>query len=173
MPWITSVVALLLVPAAAAAQTVSVIYLSCDGTMQRDTADTREQVTKLGLVINYAEHTVVGFGIAARVDQVDASSIEFSGEGPIVEGGSNIGTVFAQRAIDRVTGIVSATTTQMFGRGDRRVLHPRSARNWTGRRRRGSTLTCNLPPSSRRRPLLRHRVILHAGGPPRPRAHRT
>jgi len=28
--------------------------LSCDGTMQQDTADTREQVTKWGLVINLA-----------------------------------------------------------------------------------------------------------------------
>ncbi len=112
MPWITSLLALLLMPAPAAAQTLSVIYLSCDGTMQQDTADTREQVTKLGLVINLAEHTVVGFGIAARIDEVDASSIEFSGEGPIVDGGSNIGTLFAEGSIDRVTGIVSATTTQ-------------------------------------------------------------
>jgi hypothetical protein len=112
MHWITSLLALLLMPAPVAAQTLSVIYLSCDGTMQQDTADTREQVTKLGLVINLTEHTVVGFGIAARIDQIDASSIEFSGEGPIVDGGSNIGTLFAEGAIDRVTGIVSATTTQ-------------------------------------------------------------
>ena len=112
MHWITSLLALLLMPVPVAAQTLSVIYLSCDGTMQQDTADTREQVTKLGLVINLTEHTVVGFGIAARIDQIDASSIEFSGEGPIVDGGSNIGTLFAEGAIDRVTGIVSATTTQ-------------------------------------------------------------
>jgi hypothetical protein len=121
MPWITSVLVLLLMPAPATAQTLSVIYLSCDGTMQRDTADTREQVTQLGLVINYAEHTVVGFGIAARIDQVDASSIEFSGEGPIVDGGSKIGTVFAEGAIDRVTGIVSATTTQTSERSQKTV----------------------------------------------------
>ncbi len=112
MPWITSLLALLLMPAPAAAQTLSVIYLSCDGTMQQDTANTRDQVTKLGFVINLAEHTVVGFGIAARIDEFDASSIEFSGEGPIVDGGSHIGTLFAEGAIDRVTGIVSATTTQ-------------------------------------------------------------
>jgi hypothetical protein len=43
VPWITSVLALLLTPAPAAAQTLSDIYLSCDGTMQQDTADTREQ----------------------------------------------------------------------------------------------------------------------------------
>jgi hypothetical protein len=104
-----------------AAQTLSVIYLSCDGTMQQDTADTREQVTKLGLVINLTEHTVVGFGIAARIDQIDASSIEFSGEGPIVDGGSNIGTLFAEGAIDRVAGIVSATTTQTSERSQKTV----------------------------------------------------
>jgi hypothetical protein len=42
------------------------------------------------------------FGIAAHIDQVDASSIAFSGEGPIVDRGSNIGTLFAEGAIDRV-----------------------------------------------------------------------
>ena len=121
MHWITSLLALLLMPVPVAAQTLSVIYLSCDGTMQQDTADTREQVTKLGLVINLTEHTVVGFGIAARIDQIDASSIEFSGEGPIVDGGSNIGTLFAEGAIDRVAGIVSATTTQTSERSQKTV----------------------------------------------------
>jgi hypothetical protein len=55
--------------------------------MQQDTAVTREQVTKLGLIINLAKQTVVGFGIAAHIDEVDASSITFSGEGPIVDRG--------------------------------------------------------------------------------------
>ena len=105
----TIVLALLGQPAAA--QTPKVIYLSCDGTKQQDPADTRVQVTKLGLVINLAEQTVVGFGIAAHIDLLDASSIEFSGEGPIVDRGSKIGTISALGAIDRVTGIVSATTT--------------------------------------------------------------
>jgi hypothetical protein len=65
--------------------------------------------------------TVVGFGIAARIDQLDASSIEFSGEGPIVDSGSNIGTLFAEGAIDRVTGIISATTTQTSERSQKTV----------------------------------------------------
>ncbi len=105
----------------ASAQTPTVITLSCDGTVQQDTADTREQVTKWGLVINLAEQTVVGFGTVARIDQVDASSIEFSGEGPIVYRGSKIGTLFAAGAIDRVTGIVSATTTQTSERSQKTV----------------------------------------------------
>jgi hypothetical protein len=42
-----------------------------------------------------------GFGIAAHIDQVDASSIGFSGEGPIVDRWSKIGTLFAEGAIDR------------------------------------------------------------------------
>jgi hypothetical protein len=88
-----------------AAQTAMVITLSCDGTMQQDTADTREQVTKLGLIINLAEQTVVAFGIAAHIDEVDASSITFSGEGPI-DRGSQVATLSALRAIDRGTGIV-------------------------------------------------------------------
>jgi hypothetical protein len=60
--WIDTTTLLgLLLGQPATAQTPSVIYLSCDGTMQQDTADTREQVTKWGLVINLAEQTVVGF----------------------------------------------------------------------------------------------------------------
>jgi hypothetical protein len=78
-------------------------------------------VTKWGLVINLAEQTVVGFGIAAHIDQVDVSSIEFSGEGPIVDRGSKIGTLFAAGAIDRVTGIVSATTTLTSERSQKTV----------------------------------------------------
>jgi hypothetical protein len=104
-----------------AAQTATVITLSCDGTMQQDTADTREQVTKLRLIINLAEQTVVGFGIAAHIDEVDASSITFSGEGPIVDRRSQVATLSALGAIDRVTGIVSATTTQMSERSQKTV----------------------------------------------------
>ena len=122
MRWITTLLVLLLMAGLpAAAQTPSVIHLSCDGTMQQDTADAREQVTKWGLVVNLAEQTVVGFGIAAHIDQVDASSIAFSGEGPIVDRGSKIGTLFAEGAIDRVTGIVSATTTQTSERSQKAV----------------------------------------------------
>jgi hypothetical protein len=88
--------------------------------MQQDTAVTREQVTKLGLIINLAKQTVVGFGIAAHIDEVDASSITFSGEGPIVDRGSK-GTLFTMGAVDRVTGIVSATTTQTSERSQKTV----------------------------------------------------
>ena len=123
MRWITTLLVLLLMAGLpAAAQTPSVIHLSCDGTMQQDTADAREQVTKWGLVVNLAEQTVVGFGITAHIDQVDASSIAFSGEGPIVDPGSKIGTLFAAGAIDPAfTGIVSATTTQTSERSQKAV----------------------------------------------------
>ena len=120
MRWIAAIV-LALLGQPVAAQTPTPITLSCDGTMQQDTAETRERVTKLGLVINLAEQTIVGFGIAAHLDIVDASSIEFSGEGPIVDRGSKIGTLFATGAIDRVTGIVSATTTQTSERSQKTV----------------------------------------------------
>ena len=79
MRWIATIV-LALLGQPVAAQTPTVITLSCDGTIRQDTADTREQITKLGLVINFAEQTIVGFGITAHLDLVDASSIEFSGE---------------------------------------------------------------------------------------------
>jgi len=119
--WIATMTVLWLLGQPAAAQTPKVIYLSCDGTKQQDTADTREQITKLGLVLNLAEKTVVGFGITAHMDLLDASSIEFSGEGPLVDRGSKIGTLSALGAIDRVTGIVSATTTQMLERSQKTV----------------------------------------------------
>ena len=122
MRWIATMVLGLLLGQPAAAWTPTVITLSCDGTTQQDTADTRgEQVTKYGLVINFAEQTVVGFGITAHIDLLDASSIEFSGEGPIVDRGSKIGTLFVMGAIDRVTGIVSATTTQTSERSQKTV----------------------------------------------------
>jgi len=122
MRWIATMVLGLLLGQPAAAWTPTVITLSCDGTTQQDTADTRgEQVTKYGLVINFAEQTVVGFGITAHIDLLDASSIEFSGEGPIVDRGSKIGTLFAEGAIDRVTGIVSATTTRTSERSQKTV----------------------------------------------------
>jgi hypothetical protein len=122
MRWIATTAVLgLLLGLPATAQTPTVITLSCDGTMQEDRADAREQVTKLGLVINFAEQTIVGFGIAAHIDLLDASSIEFSGEGPIVDRGSKIGTLFAMGAIDRVTGIVSATTTLTSERSQKTV----------------------------------------------------
>ena len=120
MRWIAAIV-LALLGQPVAAQTPTVITLSCDGTMQQDTAEPRERVTKLGLVINLAEQTIVGFGIAAHLDLVDASSIEFSGEGPIFDRGSKIGTLFVMGAIDRVTGIVSATTTQTSERSQKTV----------------------------------------------------
>jgi hypothetical protein len=118
----TATIVLALVGQLAAAQTPKVIYLSCDGTKKQDTADTREQVTKLGLVVNLAEQTVIGFGITAHMDLLDASSIEFSGEGPIIDRGSKIGILFALGAIDRVTGIVSATTTQMLESSQKAVM---------------------------------------------------
>src|SRR5689334_23726271 len=108
MRWIATTAVLgLLLGLPAAAQTPTVITLSCDGTMQEDTADTREQVTKLGLVINFAEQAIVGFGIAAHIDLLDASSIEFSGEGLLVGGGAKMGTWFAMAGFVGVRGIVS------------------------------------------------------------------
>lgn len=118
--WIVMIVPALL-GQPVAAQTPTVTTLSCDGTMQQDTADTREEVTKLQLVINLAEQTIVGFGVTAHIDLLDASSMEFSGEGPIVDRGSKIGTLFATGAIDRVAGILSATTTQTSERSQKTV----------------------------------------------------
>lgn len=104
------------------AQTATVINLSCDGTIRHDTADTREQVAKLGLVVNLVDQTVIGFGTVGRIYQVDASSIAFDGEGPIVYRGINAGTLSISGMIDRVTGTASATTIQMSADATKKIV---------------------------------------------------
>jgi hypothetical protein len=54
----------------AAAQTASVIYLSCAGTVTEKTGKS-EPVANIGLVINLAEHTVTGFSYVAHIDSAD------------------------------------------------------------------------------------------------------
>jgi hypothetical protein len=68
MRWIAAapLALLMMVGQHADAQTPTIINLSCDGTVKNGTADA-EPVNKMGLVVNLAERTVLGFGIVAEV----------------------------------------------------------------------------------------------------------
>jgi len=80
------------------------LTLSCDGTLTNmmstsDSDNKTEAFTKMGLLVNLAEGTVLGFAPAARIKKTDAVSVEFAGE---IGGASVSGT------IDRITGSVLA-----------------------------------------------------------------
>jgi hypothetical protein len=92
----------------AAAQTASVIYLSCAGTMTGKTGKS-ERVANLGLVINLAERTVTGFSsdFVAHIDRTDDVSISFSGAGS---------SAHLSGEMDRVTGATSAMLTVWLGK---------------------------------------------------------
>jgi hypothetical protein len=81
------------------------LTLSCDGTltnmMSSDNDTKTETITKMGLLVNLAEDTVLGFNPPARVKKTDAASVDFAGE----KGGSSV-----DGTIDRITGSVIATT---------------------------------------------------------------
>jgi hypothetical protein len=82
------------------------LTLSCDGTLTNmmstsDSDNKTEAFTKMGLLVNLAEGTVLGITPAARIKKTDAVSVEFAGE---IGGASVSGT------IDRITGSVLAST---------------------------------------------------------------
>jgi hypothetical protein len=98
---------LLMVGRHAAAQPAAmIISLKCDGTIQHPWTGAREPFA-VGLVINLAERTVLGFGIVAHIRRIDASSISFNGQGPSIEGGMLLGTITVSGELDRITGALS------------------------------------------------------------------
>jgi hypothetical protein len=89
----------------------TVITLACDG--KATTGDKSEPIDKMGLVVNFTERTVSGFGgIVAPIGMVDAAQISFGGTGDLTlpgDGGGK-GGISVIGDIDRVTGAVVATT---------------------------------------------------------------
>jgi hypothetical protein len=82
----------------------SVINLSCDGELITG-EDQREPVKKVGIIVNFTQHTVSGFPVIGRIDNVSDAMIEFSGSKTDALGISSIiGT------IDRVTGAAQVWT---------------------------------------------------------------
>jgi len=93
----------------AQATETTVITLFCDGTMTM--ADARpEPVNKIGFVVNLADQTVTFSGYIARITDIDAAQISFSGEKKLSNGNIQTGTVIVTGHIDRVANVVSATT---------------------------------------------------------------
>ena len=83
-----------------------VLTLSCNGTM--NTEEMQHPISKMGLVVNFDARIVTGFtGITARIDEVSANSISFSGTTTHPSG-----TEWSVRgSIDRITGTLGATVT--------------------------------------------------------------
>jgi hypothetical protein len=97
------------------------LTLSCDGkltnTMSSDNDTKTETVTKMGLLVNLAEGTVMGFGTPARIEKTDTVSVNFVGD----SGGSSV-----QGTVDRITGGVIAST-QLYSASAKKLI---SSYNW-------------------------------------------
>jgi hypothetical protein len=96
----------LLLPDRLYASELMELTLSCDGKttniLSTDNDTKPESVTKMGVLVNLREGTVLGFGHTARIKSSDAASVDFEGPDGSVHG-----------TIDRITGSVQATTTLM------------------------------------------------------------
>jgi hypothetical protein len=79
----------------------TVVTLSCDGKLTNTKISNAkpEPISKMGLVVNFAERTVLFSGHLVGIDKADVAHISFSGENNAVHG-----------EIDRVTGAMWATT---------------------------------------------------------------
>ena len=91
------------------------LTLSCDGTVKSALSDDSkpEVITKMGVLVDLANGTVLGFSPDARIKSTNAVTVEF-------EGKSSSGTQFTppgrfltdvHGTIDRITGSVDATTS--------------------------------------------------------------
>jgi hypothetical protein len=116
----TSLLALVLMAGEhAAAQTPTIINLSCDGTVLPALSTGKEEgdpVKKMGMVVNLAERTVTisGVSVTTPIDRADAASISFNAtEVPYSFSAGGTGTMTVWGQLDRVTGAayVSTTTT--------------------------------------------------------------
>jgi hypothetical protein len=83
-----------------------VLTLSCNGTM--NTEEMQHPISKMGLVVNFDAGVLTAFtGIIARIDEVNANSVSFSGTTTHPSG-----TEWSVRgSIDRITGSLGATVT--------------------------------------------------------------
>jgi hypothetical protein len=116
----TILILLLVVGRHAAAQTPTVINLSCDGTVLPALSTGKEEgdpVKKMGMVVNLAERTVTmsGVSVSAHIDSADAASISFNAtEVPYsfsAGGLRGTGTMTVWGQLDRVTGAAFVSTT--------------------------------------------------------------
>ena len=69
------------------------------------------------LGVNFANQTVTGFGIVARIESVDPDSISFSGEGPFDRRAPKFGTAAVAGTLNRRTGAASVLEAVFSGSG--------------------------------------------------------
>jgi hypothetical protein len=109
----------------AQAAEATIITLACDGTDAATLYPTApsEPVKKMGLVVNFAEHTVSvsGFMVVAHISHGDDATVAFNGESTDLLGQSSSTT----GVIDRVTGVTRVHTSRISK--DKKVL---SADDW-------------------------------------------
>jgi len=69
------------------------------------------------LGVNFANQTVTGFGIVARIENVDLDSISFGGEGPFDRRSPKFGAVAMAGTLNRRTGAASVLEAVFSGSG--------------------------------------------------------
>jgi hypothetical protein len=107
---ITAIALLPLLLAGRGAQAVeaTVITLSCDGTTTLGDAKP-EPFNKIGVVVNFAEHTVSFLGYVVPITSVDAANVSFEGQVKTSSFGTTL-SMTVSGSVDRVTGAMTATT---------------------------------------------------------------
>ena len=84
-----------------------VITLTCDGSVTAGTGRA-EQISKMGMVVNFAEQTVAFGGHVVGINRVDAANVSFSGHPVSSWAGISI-TISIDGNVDRVTGALHVT----------------------------------------------------------------
>jgi hypothetical protein len=91
------------------------LTLSCDGkvTNTLSSDNKTETVIKMGLLVNFANGTVMRFGTPARIKKADTISVNFVGDNG---SGSSV-----QGTVDRITGSVIAST-QLYSASSKKLI---------------------------------------------------
>lgn len=96
--------AFFIMPVAARATDEQVITLTCDGLATTGSGRT-EQVSKMGVIVSFAEKTLAFGGHVVAISRVDAANVSFSGHSSLEEKTD----ISLDGSVDRVTGTLHAT----------------------------------------------------------------
>jgi hypothetical protein len=97
--------ALLKMPVDAHAADEQVIALACDGMATTGSGRT-EHVSRMGVIVDFAEKTVAFAGNVVAISRVDAANVSFSGHSSLEDTKT---TISLDGNVDRVTGALHAT----------------------------------------------------------------
>ena len=120
MCWIatTTLLVLLLMAETQAAGQQHHADLWCTGTPQENGGTDHELWPGHQILgVNFANQTVTGFGIVARIENVDLDSVSFGGEGPFYRRSPKFGTVAVAGTLNRRTGAASVLEAVFSGSG--------------------------------------------------------